>query len=391
MGSIQLIDKGTKNERYKVMYEVTPGPLEKRKRRSKTFPVGTSLKEVKRFLREVETEKDKGIYVDYSKRTLDMFAEEYFEKYGEFISPTTLENYKQMYYTKKNGIKRYLGNIKLENLDTADVQAYVKILMDDGRSPKTIKNRIMFLHAILEKAMKLNYIRRGYNPAEGCDLPKVVTKQVDVYTVDEVRQLLTVANLQSNLNLKLIINILVGSGIRKSELCSLKHESFDFTNGTVKIDSGRVSALGNIYVKETKTQSGTRTIPLPNSVIELVKQSIADYKKRKLKYGSNFIDSGYLLTTKYGKPLTPDGVYNLYRNFMIKQPELRYLPMHKIRHTYASIAIANNADIKTVQELLGHASASVTLNVYSHAYYGKKREQADILDSMLFSNSSMAL
>lgn len=390
MANIQIIDKGTKNERYKVMYDVTPGPLQKRKRRAKTFPVGTPLKEVKRFLREVETERDKGIYVDYSKRTLDVFAEEYFEQYGEFISPTTLENYKQMYYTKKNGIKKYLGNIKLENLDTADVQAYVKVLMDDGRSPKTIKNRIMFLHAMLEKAMKLNYIRRGYNPAEGCDLPKVVTKQVDVYTVDEVRQLLAAANLQSNLNIKLIINLLVGSGIRKSELCSLKHDSFDFTNGTVKIDTARVSAQGKIYLKETKSQSGTRTIPLPISVIELVKQSIADYKKRKLKYGSDFIDSCYLLTTKYGKPLTPDGVYNLYRNFMTKQPELRYLPMHKIRHTYASIAIANNADIKTVQELLGHASASVTLNVYSHAYHSKKREQADKLDDMLFSNCIMA-
>lgn len=75
---------------------------------------------------------------------------------------------------------------------------------------------------------------------------------------------------------------------------------------------------------------------------------------------------------------------------MKRQTEIRYLPLHKIRHTYASIAIANNADIKTVQELLGHSNASVTLNVYSHAYDSRKKEQAAMLDDLLFSNNKIA-
>lgn len=386
MASISVINKGTPNERYKVMYDVVPDRLEKRKRRSKTFPQGTTLKEVKRFVREVEDQKDKGIFIDASKKTLSEFATEYFETYGDFISPTTLENYKQMFYTKKNGIQKYLGHMKLEKIETADIQAYVKVLINDGRSPKTIKNRIMFLHTMLEKAMRLNYIRRGYNPAEGCEMPKVVQKKVEAYTEDEVRQLLTAVNLQGNMNEKLIINILVGSGMRKGELCSLKFDSFDFDEGTVTIDSSRVKALGHTYIKDTKTESSMRTIPLPKSVLQLVKQANIEYKKRKMKYGSDFIDSGYLLVNQRGEPISPDGAYNIYKRFVKKQPELRYLPMHKIRHTFASIAIANNADIKTVQELLGHASANITLNVYSHAYNSKKKEYAEELDNMLYRN-----
>ena len=101
-------------------------------------------------------------------------------------------------------------------------------------------------------------------------------------------------------------------------------------------------------------------------------------------FGKKFLDSGYLLTTQIGTPLTPDRVYNIYHNFMKEKSGLRYLRMHKIRHTYASLAISNNTDIKTVQEILGHASASITLNVYSHAYNEKKKSYAQKLDATLY-------
>ncbi len=63
----------------------------------------------------------------------------------------------------------------------------------------------MFLHTMLEKAMRLNYIRRGYNPIKGCEMTKVVQKKVEAYTEDEIRQLLTAVNLQGNMNEKNLI------------------------------------------------------------------------------------------------------------------------------------------------------------------------------------------
>lgn len=75
---------------------------------------------------------------------------------------------------------------------------------------------------------------------------------------------------------------------------------------------------------------------------------------------------------------------------MKRHTEIRYLPLHKLRHTYASISVVNNVDVKTLQEILGHSNISTTLGIYSHSYMHKKSDQAAMIDDLLFDNTKLA-
>lgn len=384
----QILDKGTKNERIKVMYETASNGRSMRKRKSKTFPPGTPQKIIDRFVREVEQEKDEGVYIDSEKRTFAEFGDEYMDKYVKYISPSTLEGYKYIYFAKQYGLRDYFGNVKLSKVTTELVQDYINFLTEKGVGAKTVKNRVMLLHVIYSKAMKLNYVKRGYNPIEDVEMPKVKRKKIEAYSADEIKQILELADKDGSENLRLIMYIMLGTGIRKGELCGLTHESVNLEKKELYVNVNVIDCKGKIFVKEPKTSAGVRTISIPDTVATVIKEAMTNYKKRKLQ-DIDFVDSKHILVKKNGEPLYPDSVYNIYRNFMKAHPEIRYLSMHKLRHSYASINLANNVDIKTLQESLGHSTASMTLDTYGHGYSQNKVIQAKLLDETIFANKKI--
>lgn len=390
MASKIILEEGTERERIKVTYDVPTNGRVTRKRKSKTFPPGTPKKVIDRFVREVEQELEKGEFLDYTKRTFSDLGDEYFEKYVRFLSPITLQGYRHMYQTPSYGLRAFFGDVRLERITTALVQDYINLLDDRNLSPKSIKNRVMLLHAIIGKGIKLNYLKRGYNPVEEVELPKLKKKKIEAYSEDEIRELLEAVDRDGTLNLKLIIYLMLGTGVRKGELCAITFDSINLEKRELYINANVVDVDGKLYIKEPKTAAGVRTIALPETVIAVIKEAMLDYKKRKLKT-TNFVDSGYLMTKPNGEQLYPDTVYNIHRRFMMSHPELRYLSLHKLRHTFASISISHNVDVKTLQETLGHSNASVTLDTYSHGYFGNKMKQADLLDDTIFSKNKSAM
>ena len=108
-----------------------------RKRKSKTFSPGTPIKEIRAFQRKVETEYETSEGVDYTKRSVADFIQEYFDLYGGSLSPATLKNYKQICFEEKHGISSYFGRTLLTKLHTRDIQKYVTYLEKEGLKPKT--------------------------------------------------------------------------------------------------------------------------------------------------------------------------------------------------------------------------------------------------------------
>ena len=127
-------------------------------------------------------------------------------------------------------------------------------------------------------------------------------------------------------------------------------------------------------MKEPKTASSVRVIPITDTLCTLIKKTRNDYYKKKFAKGEDFVDSKALFTDNSGNPLRSESLSNEYKDFMDSHAdEIRYLNLHALRHTFASLALKNNADIKSVQAILGHADASTTLNTYACAYQDKKR------------------
>ena len=115
----------------------------KRRRTSKTFPVGTNLSVVKQFLAEKELEHSRGgnLSEDYNL-TFTQFADMYFETYTQFLSPSTLVNYKRAYNNrKKHGLKNYFGNVKLRKITSRNIQEYVNFLSSSVSPRACLKNK----------------------------------------------------------------------------------------------------------------------------------------------------------------------------------------------------------------------------------------------------------
>lgn len=383
MAHIVVIDQGTKQQRYKVMYEVRTinGT---RKRKSKTFPENTNMKEIKAFVRTVEKQYEEDMVgLNYERISFREFFEIYKKSYMKNLSPTTQSNYIQMAYNKKNGFLEFLGNIQLEKLNVIHLQRYVDFLVDSGLSAKTVKNRMMCIHGVIDKAMQLHYITMTYNYVGDVITPKIVKKQIQSYNEDEVKKLLELVDKDACDNMKLLIYLAVTTGMRRSEMAALGFDDIDLKEKTINVNKARVyQHRGKCVVKETKTASSVRVIPITNTLCTLIKKARNDYYKKMFAKGEAFVDSKAMFTDDCGNPLRSETLSNEYKDFMDSHAdEIRYLNLHALRHTFASLALKNNADIKSVQSILGHADASTTLNTYACAYEDKKRSVIEDMEA----------
>lgn len=383
MAHIVVIDEGTKQQRYKVMYEVrTINGI--RKRKSKTFPENTNMKEIKAFVRTVEKQYEEDMVgLNYERISFREFFEIYKKSYMKNLSPTTQSNYIQMAYNKKNGFLEFLGNIQLEKLNVIHLQRYVDFLVDSGLSAKTVKNRMMCIHGVIDKAMQLHYITMTYNYAGDVITPKIVKKQIQSYNEDEVKKLLELVDKDACDNVKLLIYLAVTTGMRRSEMNALTFDDIDLKEKTINVNKARVyQHRGKCVIKETKTASSVRVIPITNTLCTLIKKARNDYYKKMFAKGEDFVDSKAMFTDDCGNPLRSETLSNEYKDFMDSHAdEIRYLNLHALRHTFASLALKNNADIKSVQSILGHADASTTLNTYACAYEDKKRSVIEDMEA----------
>ena len=394
MACIQVLDEGTSKERYKVSYEIKT--LDgSRKRKAKTFKHGVSKREVLKFKRKVEEEYDVSQGIDFScvNKTLKDFIDFYFENYAFSLSPSTLNAYKNCCYSEERGIIKSLGNMKLSKLSTRDIQGYVTELIQAGLSPKTIRNHIYILSAIINKAMVCNWIEKQYNICDNVVLPKNTPRKIDSLTMEEVRQLFKVVDEEDNFLLKLQVYIALLTGARRSEICALTIDDIDFKEKMITINKARVQSQGKTVLKETKTKNSVRKVPMPNKLCSIMKEAVRRYKLNRFKYGQDFVDSRCIFSNEDG---TPEGVNTItsrhYRFYKRHEGELRYINFHGYRHTYASIAIASGqTDIKTVQEILGHANVGTTLDLYAVGYDEVKLDYATKLDEMIFSDDKIAM
>lgn len=339
---------------------------------------GDRQSDVIKAMRNALKADDDGVYFEPTRLTLSKWLDIWLEEYIKLSAkPLTYSTYKSRIETH---IKPKLGRYKLTELNSTQIQAFYNFLLrEQGKSPKTIKNVHGILHKALTQAMNLRYI--GFNPTDACILPRVEKKEIKPLTENEITAFL--ANIDKDEPLRHLFTVALFVGMREGEICGLSWDAINFREGTITVKQQLVREKkkgGQHYIAPTKNDK-TRTLAVAPFVMDILKAVRRDQYRDHFEMGLAWLNEYNLVfTNKEGRFIMPQTAYKRFKSVAKKigRPDARF---HDLRHTYAVTALQEGDDIKTVQQNLGHATASFTLDVYGHVSEKTKKESAERMQS----------
>lgn len=278
------------------------------------------------------------------------------------------------------GIHRQSAEKIAESLERPFSELFKPSRQITSLSPNTIRRIHSFLSMIFSQAVKEMLI--PYNPVSKATPPTVGEQPPHYFQPDTLARILEALE-DEDIRHRTMVHLLIVTGCRRGEIAGLKWEKVDFENRQIKIDCS-LSYLPNTGVYEGPTKSrNTRFVTIPEETVTLLKKYRAWQTELRLKMGAQWHDTGYLFTRYDGVPSNPRMIDSWLRSFS-KRHGLPHIHPHMFRHTCASILIAEGVDIVTVSKMLGHASANITTNVYSHEIEEAKRKATEcIADAIL--------
>lgn len=364
-GAIRKRSDGRWEARYIVGYD----PITGKQIRKSIY--GKTQKEVRTQLTKVTAEIDEGEYFQPTNIKVGAWFETWLDEYICNNKPATQGAYREHI---KIHLKPYLGNTLLSKLSPQQIQALYRKLMEEKElSPKTIKNIHGVLHKSLEQARKLGYIK--FNPSDPVVLPRVEKKQVKTLDTPDLAAFLKAIE-GNRYELELYVDVF--TGLRQGELLGLTWDCVDFENNMLLINKQHNRAKGEKdYKFGTLKNDQIRMLTVPQEVMDALKKQQERQKLWAMAAGDLWDNADNLVfTNEFGRY---ENNKTLYLNFKRIAASMGFQNMrfHDLRHTYAVNSLKAGDDIKTLQENLGHATASFTLSTYAHATRTMKVESAN--------------
>lgn len=247
-------------------------------------------------------------------------------------------------------------------------------------SPATIRAYHRTLSSILEKAVKRHCI--PMNPAEGAELPSLTGHQARYLDEPEARRMLQLLQ-DEPIKWRAPITFDLLSGLRRAELLGLCWQDVDFDTGVLHIvqTSNYVSGSG-VYIGTPKTEDSNRHLKVSRTAIMLLLEYKAWQDEMKSKVGDAWEGSDEddrIFTNELGHPIFPTSLTQWMGKF-IKRSNLPPACVHSLRHTYASLLIADGTPLVVVSSNLGHAKVSTTSDIYSHVISSAEAKAAEVTD-----------
>lgn len=359
----------------------------KRIKKQKTIKAKNDT-EAKIELAKFVTEIDGGEYIDPSKIKFADFVKEWREKYAtEHLAPKTLESYE---FPLKNFIIPVFGHLRLEQIKTIHVIDYLNSLKKDGvrkdgkpggLSSSSIQYHHRILKDIFKRAVEWKLIKES--PVGPGTRPKVVQEKTDVYTKEEVIQLFDL--LQSEpIQWRIFFSLAITTGLRRGELLALRWSEIDFERGTLQVNHSLTHTKKyGLQLTAPKTESSRRTVSIPRYLLEEMKR-YKHHKNQERIQADELWEGGehfFLFSTWNGKPFYPSTPRTWWSRF-IKRTNFKYIRLHDLRHTAATLLINEGEHAKNISARLGHADIKTTLNIYSHYLQEADERVADKLDAL---------
>lgn len=358
----------------KTKWEATGLPVKKNKKkadallqeRRRTFVPPTSPSEV-RLDNDI-------LFADFMLKWLEIAKSS--------IQITTYASYQGMIqgviepYFRKEGIR-------LADLKAVDLQEFYTKQLE-----RVTANSVIHYHANIHKALKyaVKIDLIPTNPADKVERPKKNAFRGDFYSAEEINALLAIVR-----GTKLEIPVLLGAfyGLRRSEVLGLKWDAIDFEANTLEIRHILTQAYLDgkkvlVQADRAKNKSSLRTLPLipeiRDRLLEIKGQQEVYKKLCGRCYNKEYL--GYLCVDEVGNILRPNYISESFPK-LLKANGMRPIRFHDLRHSCASLLLANGVPMKQIQEWLGHSDFSTTANIYAHLDYSSKLSSAQAMANSL--------
>ena len=354
--------------------------------------------ELAKFVTEVQN----GLVIDGKSLKFSEFTEIWKRDYGsKELAPSTYKRYCRMLETR---LLPYFGHFYINKIKPTDIMKFYDLLEKDTQlvrkkgnngsktkkplSGKTILEHHRLLRAMLHKAVYWQLIVA--NPAERVQPPKARKPKRRSY--DDEQTKILIENLEllpsEDTKYKVAIILTVFTGVRLGELMGLEWQDVDFKNGIISINrSSQYLADMGVFTKVPKTESSIREIAIPEFIISLLEEYKLWYEEQKLIYGELWTDSDRLFVQADGKPMHPSTISKWFVKY-VGQIGLPVINFHGLRHTNASLLVAQNIDIAVISARLGHAQISTTLDFYVHPLLSHNRKAGYALENLLLPTRS---
>ena len=374
-----------------VGYNLQGRPIKK----SKT--VHCSKKEAKIELAKFVADVQKGMYVEGKSLKFTDFVEIWKRDYGsKELAPST---YKRYLGILESRIIPFFGHFRVDKIKPTDIMQFYDLLSKDTQivrrkdnngkktgkplSPKTILEHHRLLRAMLQKAVYWQMIVS--NPAERVQAPKTKKPKRKYYDDEQSKALISglMELTEEQFKYKVAIILTIFTGVRLGELMGLEWDDINFREGIVSINrSSQYLADKGVFTKTPKTESSIRDVAIPDFVVSLLEEYKYWYDEQKYQYGELWVDSNRLFVQADGRPMHPSTISKWFEKF-VAQIGLPVINFHGLRHTNATLLIAQNIDVSVVAARLGHAQITTTLNFYVHPIISHNRKAGNVLENLL--------
>ena len=363
---------------------------------------GKTRQEVAAKLTAALRDRDQGLpLVRDERQTLAQYLEGWLTTMRANVRPRTWQRYEQ--YVRLHTVPQ-LGRVALLKLTAQQIESLYANRLEAGCAPSSVKHLHTLLHKALEDALRLGLVQR--NVVDLARAPRAGRSEMRVLSLEQVKTLLRVARGD---RFEALYVLAVTTGMRRGELLALKWRDVDL-GSELDVDhsvanrsaSGQAARSGQpaLQVRATlqKTKGGfvfaepksahsRRRIALTAAAAKALSRHRARQEQERLALGPEWEEQDLVFCTHQGRPLIGSNVLNQNFHPLLKRAGLPRIRFHDLRHSCATLLLLRGVHPKVVSELLGHASVSLTLDVYSHILPDMQREATTALDLMLLSDN----
>jgi hypothetical protein len=380
---------GSIYERKGIYYAIVSYYVDGR-RKQKSVSTGLSVKGNKRraleFLenlkRTYET-KESMENMDGSRLLMTDYMDEWLKIVKPLVERATYKSYDNMVSARIRPHFEKL-NLLLTEVEPKHIKMLYDEILEQGYTTNTVIHYHAVLHQALAYAVKNDYILS--NPADRVKRPKKNKHISSFYTKEEILTLLDIAK-DDPIYIPIVLSAYYG--FRRSETLGMRWSAIDFENKTITVNHKVTELTENgktiVYAEDKlKTKSSYRTLPL----IPVVEEKLLEHKAKlernqklfRNSYCKEYMD--YVCVDEMGKLFRPNFVSDHF-GWLLKKYGLKKLTFKELRHSCASMLVAEGIPMKSIQEWLGHSNFSTTADIYSHIDYHAKQQSAAAIGNAL--------